>query len=313
MDWIHQKIRLLTNKIRDMSSNNKKSTEGLEPKSTPHIIHSYDKLEHTPNVDILEATAKRLCKVESLLIKVEDDRAGSVPGFFHLPPDFVQPEPGSWRTAAVLLSGAGGGVVGPSSIYLSMGDKLASLSTAIPTLRLDYRYPAQNKYCVRDVLASMDFLEQTYGLSRFVLIGWSFGGAPVFTVGGSDPRVVGCGTVASQTAHTKGILNLAPKPLLLLHGTCDKTLGASCSESLYSGYGSKGSRTMKLFEGDDHALSKNAETAEEMLCSFIAECAGIEIDGQEREAIIEQKLVEENDRIELMKRGGDLRGDEHVG
>ena len=62
----------------------------------------------------------------------------------------------------------------------------------------------------------MDYLEQHHGVKRFVLVGRSFGGAPVFTVGGADRRVVGCATVASQTAETDGIRNLAPTPVLLL-------------------------------------------------------------------------------------------------
>jgi hypothetical protein len=45
----------------------------------------------------------------------------------------------SSKTAAILLSGAGRGVLGPSSMYLSLADKLASLSQPVPALRLDYR------------------------------------------------------------------------------------------------------------------------------------------------------------------------------
>lgn len=84
--------------------------------------------------------------------------------------------------------------MGPSSIYLSIADKLASLKQGIPVMRLDYRYPARNKYCVADVQAAMKYLEAGYGISRFVLVGWSFGGAPVYTLGGCDERVVGCAT-----------------------------------------------------------------------------------------------------------------------
>ena len=202
-------------------------------------------------------------------------------------------------------------MVGPSSIYLSIADKLASIKIGIPVMRLDYRHPARNKYCVADVQAAMNYLESGYALTRFVLVGWSFGGAPVFTLGGSDERVVGCATVASQTAETDGIRHLSPKPVLLMHGTGDRTLRYSCSQRLYDEYGSKGERELKLFEGDDHALTKNAREAEEMLCHFIMRCAGFEIRGEERK-VVQSELVDDGDRVELMKKGGDLKGDESV-
>ena len=242
-------------------------------------------------------------------IKVEDGPGGAVPGFLHLPPT-ASATPVS-NTAAILLSGAGGGIVGPSSIYLSLSDKLASLKQPVPALRLDYRYPARNKYCVRDVLSAMDELEGSYGIKSFVLVGWSFGGAPVFTVGGSDKRIVGCATVASQTAETEGIRTLSPKPLLLLHGTGDRTLSKSCSESLYERYGSKGDRYLHLFPNDDHALTRNSLEAEQLIGGFILKCAGIKAVGADEE-VLAKKLVKDDEKVELMEKGGDLRRNESV-
>lgn len=202
-------------------------------------------------------------------------------------------------------------MVGPSSMYLSIADKLASLNKGIPVMRLDYRYPARNKYCVADVLSAMRELETGYAVSRVVLVGWSFGGAPVFTIGGSDERVVGCATVASQTAEAQGIRGVSPRPVLLMHGTGDRTLNYTCSERLYEDYGSSGDREIKLFEGDDHALTKNARRAEEYLCGFIMKCAGVEVGGEERE-VVRREMVGDGNRVELMKIGGDLRGEENV-
>ncbi|KAL9121067.1 MAG: hypothetical protein Q9187_002372 [Circinaria calcarea] len=192
-----------------------------------------------------------------------------------------------------------------------MADKLASLKRGIPVLRLDYRYPARNKYCVRDVESAMNYLEKSYAVSRFVLVGWSFGGAPVFTVGGKDRRVVGCATVASQTADTDGIGSLAPRPVLLLHGTGDQVLNPICSERLYKMYGPAGQRTIKLFENDNHALTENSLEAEELLCNFIMKCAGVDIDAAERQ-VISKPLMTSKDKVGYMERGGDLRGAESV-
>ncbi|KAL8895491.1 MAG: hypothetical protein Q9207_008149, partial [Kuettlingeria erythrocarpa] len=205
------------------------------PPSSPHGLPSDPSVIRPQKLSPLTAASKAPPSTESLTIKVHDSLDGAVPGVLHLPHIFTKAQNPSIhsRTAAILLSGAGGGLVGPSSIYLGLATKLASLRDGIPTLRLDYRYPARNKYCVADVHAAMNYLSKTHSVTRFVLVGWSFGGAPVFTVGGSDPRVVGCATVASQTAETEGVRRLPPRPVLLMHGTEDQTLDPWCSRSLY--------------------------------------------------------------------------------
>jgi len=227
-------------------------------------------------------------------------------GFLHLPASSTTSASGS---AAILLSGAGGGVVGPSSIYLSLADKLASLDQPVPVVRLDYRFPARNRYCVRDVLAAMNQMEEQYNVARFILVGWSFGGAPCFTVGGNDPRVIGCATIASQTAETEGIRSLAPRPVLLLHGTGDQTLSPSCSESLFTEYGTHGDRILKLFDGDDHALTKNSLIAEQLIGEFVLKCAGLKMKGT---SLLSEKLIGDEEKVEIMRQGGDLRRNESV-
>lgn len=286
-------------------------------KSTPMSSPKYDSsdysgISHPSNLQPLVAAQKQICKVKPLTIKVSDSQGGAVPGILHLPRNHNREgieERG--KTAAILLSGAGGGVVGPSSIYLSIAEKLASLDQGLPVIRLDYRYPARNKYCVSDVQAAMNYLENNLAVSHFVLVGWSFGGAPVFTVGGSDKRVVGCATVASQTAATEGISTLAPTPVLLLHGTGDKTLSPSCSQRLYQDYGAKGERTIRLFDYDDHALTRNSSEAEKLLCDFIMRCANARV-ADDEEKIVKEGLIPAKDKVKLMRKGGDLRGDESV-
>jgi alpha/beta superfamily hydrolase len=313
-----QSLCSITNNIPIMSRAAGKtslSADGSQPRDggKPRQIRQFEGLSRPSGAHKLTAAPKaQLCQVEPLSIQVDDELGGFVAGFLHVHQAFAKgTSDSSNQSAAILLSGAGGGVTGPSSVYLGIAEKLASLQKGIPCLRLDYRYPARNRYCVRDVLASMALLQDMYGIKRFVLVGWSFGGAPVFTVAGKDQRVVGCATVASQTAETEGIRRLAPRPVLLLHGTGDRTLSSVCSERLYEMYGSKGRRKLKFFEGDDHSLTKNAQKAEEILCGFIAECADLEVDGDERE-VLGHTLVEDGERLENMKKGGDLAGQESV-
>lgn len=202
-------------------------------------------------------------------------------------------------------------MAGPSAMYISMGDKLASPSTGhgIPVLRLDYRFPARNRYCVADTVAAMGYLEQRFAISRFVLVGWSFGGAPVFSAAAKEPkRVIGCATVASQTAETDGIRKLAPRPVLLLHGAADTTLSPSCSRSLFNAYGMVGDRVIKIFEGDNHALTRHAAEAERLLCEFVVKCAG-EVEGEGNASYGQDVMGNQRVRKELMEKGGDLKGE----
>lgn len=254
-------------------------------------------LQHAPAASALAVEArKQLCTLKPLDIKVSSsDAVKTVSGFLHVPQNYRREQSeGREKTAAILLSGAGRGLVGPSSIYLSIADKLASLNRGIPMLRLDYRYPARNRYCVPDVVAAMNYLQNGYAVPRFVLVGWSYGGAPVFTVGGQDDRVVGCATIASQTAETDGISDVARRgvPVLLLHGTGDRTLSSSCSQILYESYGSRGgSRELKLFGDDDHALTRNSLQAEQLLCDFIMKQTGEDIGQQEQQDVVQKPLA----------------------
>lgn len=130
------------------------------------------------------------------------------------------------------------------------------------------------------------------------------------TVGGQDDRVVGCATIASQTAETVGVATVGSKglPLMLLHGTGDKTLSHSCSERLYETYQRHARENLgflKLFEGDDHALTKYSLQVEFMLCSFVMKCVGEEVAQDEDAEVLRRLLVSDEERIMLMETAGE--------
>ena len=253
------------------------------------------------------------------MFPVQDQYHGSGNGFLHLPPNGILPS----KIAAILLSGAGGGVTGPSGLYLSLAGKLPLLSTSpIPVLRLDYRYAACTAPCVADTKAAMTYLTEKHGIEKFVLVGWSFGGAPVYTLAGRDDRVIAAATVASQTADAlKGAREAGRRgiPIMLLHGTGDRTLSDRCSRNLHEAWfeGFRGPQqdeekaTLVLFDGDDHALTKSAKKVDEMLAEFIVDVAGGSVDSA-REVLDSEILGGKDERIDMMKKGGDLRGPEQV-
>ncbi len=169
----------------------------------------------------------------------------------------------------------------------------------------------------------MDYLAEKHGTSHFVLVGWSFGGAPVFSVGGRDERVVGVATVASQTVHAMtGARECGRRgvPVLLCHGTGDRTLSPWCSRNLheawFEGYKGReeGLAKMVMFEDDDHALSRNAKKVEEMTADFIVECAGgrVGVGDGDKEVVGADVLGGKGERVDVMVKGGDLRGKESV-
>lgn len=101
-------------------------------------------------------------------------------------------------------------------------------------------------------------------------------------------------------------------PILLLHGTGDRTLSPSCSESLYRIYGREargGHRDIRLFDNDDHALTRNSLQAEKLLCVFIMKQTGEEIGQQEQLGLVQKPLMDQKAKVEKMKQGGDLYGE----
>jgi len=258
-------------------------------------------------------------EIYNLTFPAKDEYGGSAHGFLHISPSITQAPPPS--TATILLSGAGGGVTGPSGMYLSLGAKLPALASRIPVLRLDYRYAARTKPCVADTKAAMTYLTENFGIQHFVLVGWSFGGAPVYTVAGRDERVVGAATVASQTADAMTGAREAGRrgiPVLLMHGTGDRTLAPRCSKSLHEAWfeGYRGEKDelakLALFEGDDHSLSRNARKAEEMMAQFIVDCAGERVVDGDESVIKSDVLGDTEQRRDVMEKGGDLRGKERI-
>jgi fermentation-respiration switch protein FrsA (DUF1100 family) len=152
----------------------------------------------------------------------------------------------------VMVGGAGGGMHGPSGVYADLSERLPRLGLA--ALRLDYRRPGVLNDCVADTLAGIDFLNGWH-IARVALIGWSFGGAVVIRAGVLSPAVAGVATVSSQTFGAEGVGLLAPKRLLLIHGTADAVLPATSSRALFDR--ARDPKELVLFEGDGHGIESH--------------------------------------------------------
>ena len=170
--------------------------------------------------------------------------------------------------AAVLwVFGAGGGLGGPAGgLYTRLAKQLAPEGVA--SLRLDYRRPAALVPCVLDVLAGIAYLDSC-GRSRIILVGHSFGGAVVISAGAASSAVIGVAALSSQTAGTRQVGDLAPRPLLLMHGTADEILPDACSRDLYQR--AREPRRLLLYENCRHGLDDCRDEIDRDLLAWIRE------------------------------------------
>ena len=156
--------------------------------------------------------------------------------------------------AILCVCGAIGGFDGPALLYPRLGLIMPQISFAVA--RMNYRKPNEFDECLLDTVATLTFLKGM-GHERAALIGHSFGGAVVINAGTLSPVVTTVIAVSSQLAGAHMVGELAPKPLLLIHGTADSVLPDNCSRMLYERAGEP--KMLKLFDGADHRLSGHGD------------------------------------------------------
>ena len=170
-------------------------------------------------------------------------------------------EPGR---AALCVSGAIGGYDGPANLYAKLGLNLPKQGISIA--RVNYRLPNDFGECVLDTMAGLAFLKDT-GYQRAALIGHSFGGAVAINAGTLSPTVTTVIAISSQLAGAHTVGELAPKPLLLIHGTADTILSHQCSEMLYERAGEP--KTLKLYPGTGHIMIEARKEMTELVSDWL--------------------------------------------
>jgi pimeloyl-ACP methyl ester carboxylesterase len=156
--------------------------------------------------------------------------------------------------AVLCVSGAIGGFDGPGLLYPRLGSELPS--AGITVLRLNYRMPNDFDECLMDAMGGISFLKGL-GHSRAAIIGHSFGGAVAINAGSLSATVATVIAISSQLAGAHVVANVAPRPLLLIHGTADTVLPDQCSKMLYQR--AREPKTLKLFDGAGHRLTEVSE------------------------------------------------------
>ncbi len=161
---------------------------------------------------------------------------------------------GETERVALCVSGALGGFDGPAELYPRLGATLPQSGIAV--VRLDYRIPNEFGECVLDTLAGLSFLG-AMKCRRAALVGHSLGGAVAINAGTLSPLVSTVVAISSQLFGAHVVEALAPRPLLLVHGTADSILSHASSEQIYQR--AHEPRTLKLFPGADHRFTDNGD------------------------------------------------------
>jgi dienelactone hydrolase len=167
----------------------------------------------------------------------------------------------------IYMHGVGGGTHGPSNIYHQLAEDLQK--SGISSLLILCRHDSDLDECISDVLACVDYLDKKFHINKIGLIGWSFGGAVVISAAAADDRVKTVVTVASQSYGTHDVGKIAPRPVLIIHGTGDKTLSYECSVDIADRADQP--KKLVLFPGADHGISQNKDEMHKLVRDWFRE------------------------------------------
>lgn len=189
---------------------------------------------------------------------------GEIAGVLHP----CEGEPG----AVVYVGGALGGLDGPANgLYPRLATALAARERGLTGLRLHYRQPGEFQECVLDLLAGISFLKGL-GARRLALVGHSFGAAVAIKAGELSDLVGGVAALSSQLYGTRSVERLAPKSLLLIHGTLDTILDCQASKDIYER--AREPKRLVLYEGAGHGLGVCADEVFGLLETWLVEATG---------------------------------------
>lgn len=159
------------------------------------------------------------------------------------------------HAAALLVGGVGGGFDSPArDLYARLGGELSEAGMAV--LRVRFRDSTHLAEATHDVLAGVSLLHRD-GATRIGLVGHSFGGAVAIAAAAAAPVVKTVVCLATQSYGADCVQQLAPRPLLLIHGDADEILPPVCSLTVAANAGEP--KEVVLLQGAGHVLDEAAD------------------------------------------------------
>jgi dienelactone hydrolase len=219
-----------------------------------------ERLRRTAPVETLNWEGERRERLEDnvWLVMLQTDR-GDVETRYHAA--------AGAEAGAVWVGGAGGGLDGPArGLYPEACRRLQA--AGIAGLRLHYRRPNELEECVLDTLLGVEFLVRD-GIRRVALAGHSFGGAVVIAAGALSEPVKAVAPISTQTYGTSLASQVAPRAMLLIHGTNDTVLPDLCSRQVFER--ARQPKELVLYPGASHGLDEVREELLELLVRWIRE------------------------------------------
>lgn len=230
------------------------------------------------NIQIEQVLPRHLDEGETgagLLISTD---RGHIPAIIHAPPDEADADTDTNAAAdadaslashpgsIVWITGARGGFAGPASgLYAQLAQEFAD-QRGIVSLRLDYRKPNIVEECALDLIAGLNFLKGS-GRGPAVIVGHSFGGAVVIAVATLHYHTAGVVALAPQTYGARGAGQLAPIPLLVVHGKADTRLPYAGAVAIHSW--AQDPRQLVLYDNAEHRLDECRDQLADLLREWI--------------------------------------------
>jgi len=170
--------------------------------------------------------------------------------------------------AVVFLGGAARGLGGPGNVYARLAESLSA--ARVTSLRLQMRRPdpdpASFQECVLDALAGVSFL-RGIGAERIAIVGVSYGGGVAIRAGALSEHVCGVAAVSTQTFGSEAAPQLAPRPLLLIHGLEDDQFSPVVAQQIYDRAGEP--KRLVLLGGVDHFWREGREELFDLLRGWL--------------------------------------------
>ncbi len=159
------------------------------------------------------------------------------------------------------------------SVYASLAQELTQ--EGITSLRLFFRTsggePGPFQECVLDILGGVSFLKGI-GAAKICVVGHSFSAAVVIKAATLSPKIDAVVAIASQLYGTYEVEQIAPRPLLLVHGLGDDVLDHLSSRMIYDKAGEP--KEAIYVEGAGHSFREKPEEIKDILRRWLTEQMG---------------------------------------
>lgn len=178
------------------------------------------------------------------------------------------------KAAILWLGDARGGFDSPADkLYDRLAERFQAFGVA--SLRLQYRQPLDLGQDGLDALVGA-FLLQQQGIEKLVIVGHGAGAIGAVAAGQAFAEVAGVALLAPHPRAAHQIERLAPKSLLVLHGTADAVHPTAGSRTLLDQAGEP--KRIYYYQNTGHELTEAADAVGEDLSDWLKTTLGLATD-----------------------------------